>query len=55
MPLCIGFLTDFRALRNAENGYGINFFVLGVIEEGGIILDSFDDVVEQLKVWDAEL
>ena len=51
----IGFLTDFRALRNVENGYGINFFVLGVIEEGGMILDNFEDVVKQLKVWDAEL
>lgn len=51
----IGFLTDFRALRNAKNGYGINVFVLGVIEEGGMILDNFEDVIRQIKAWDAEL
>ena len=51
----IGLMTDFRALRRADNGYGINLFVLGIIEECGVILDDFDDVVKQLKVWDAEL
>ena len=51
----IGYLTDFRALRNAEKGFGLNHFVLGVIEEGGMILDNFEDVIKQLKAWDAEL
>jgi len=51
----LGFMTDFRALYRAERGYGLNLFVLGVIEECGKILADFDEVVAQLKAWDAEL
>ena len=51
----VGFMTDFRGVRRADQGYGINFFVLGVIEECGKICTDFDDVLSQLKAWDAEL
>jgi len=51
----VGFMTDFRGLRRADRGYGINLFVLGVIEECGMIFDKFDDVVKQLKAWEREL
>ncbi len=48
-------MTDFRGLRRAGRGYGINLFVLGVIEECGKIFDDFDDLVQQLKAWEQEL
>jgi nucleoside 2-deoxyribosyltransferase len=48
-------MTDFRGVRRAQQGWGINLFVLGVIEEKGNIFDNFDDVLQQLKVWDREL
>lgn len=51
----VGFMTDFRGLRRAKRGWGINLFVLGVIEECGMIYDEFSDVVRQLKTWKAEL
>jgi nucleoside 2-deoxyribosyltransferase len=49
----IGFMTDSRGTRKAAQGHGINLFVLGVIEECGVILNDFDDVLAQLKAWDA--
>lgn len=49
----IGFITDSRGTRKAEHGYGINLFVLGVIEECGVILSDFNDVIEQLKAWNS--
>jgi len=51
----IGLMTDSRGIRKKENGYGINLFVLGVLEELGPIFDNFEDVLSQLKTWDAEL
>ncbi len=51
----VGFMTDSRGTRQAEHGYGINLFVLGVIEECGVVFNDFDDVLAQLKAWDAEL
>jgi nucleoside 2-deoxyribosyltransferase len=51
----VGFMTDSRGSRKADHGYGINLFVLGVIEEGGVIYEDFDDVIAQLKKWDEEL
>jgi nucleoside 2-deoxyribosyltransferase len=50
-----GFMTDSRGLRRIEHGYGLNLFVLGVIEECGKVFSDFEDVVDQLKAWDAEL
>ena len=50
-----GWMTDFRGTRKADHGYGLNLFVLGVIEECGAIFTDFDDVVRQFEVWQAEL
>jgi nucleoside 2-deoxyribosyltransferase len=50
-----GFMTDSRGLRRIEHGYGLNLFVLGVIEECGKVFNDFDELVNQLKAWDAEL
>jgi len=49
----IGFMTDSRGTRRAEHGFGVNLFVLGVIEECGVILNDFDDVLAQLDAWDS--
>jgi hypothetical protein len=49
----VGFLTDSRGLNKAQHGYGLNMFVLGVLEECGAIYDDFGDVVKQLKAWDS--
>jgi nucleoside 2-deoxyribosyltransferase len=49
----IGFMTDFRGLRRAEHGYGTNLFVWGVLEECGVMLADFDEVIAQLKAWDS--
>ena len=51
----IGLMTDSRSIRKADHGYGVNFFVLGVIEEIGKVVHSFDEVLTQLKAWDEEL
>jgi len=51
----IGLMTDSRGLKKKDHGFGVNLFVLGVIEECGKITDSFDEVIRQLKTWDAEL
>jgi nucleoside 2-deoxyribosyltransferase len=51
----VGFITDSRGTRQRARGYGQNMFVLGVIEERGKIVDRFDDVIAQLKAWEAEL
>ncbi|HUT15334.1 MAG TPA: nucleoside 2-deoxyribosyltransferase [Anaerolineae bacterium] len=50
----IGFMTDSRGLRRADHSHGINLFVLGAIEECGMILDDFQDVIKQLQIWEAE-
>jgi len=51
----IGFMTDSRGLRRADHGHGINLFVLGAIEECGMIMNDFQEVIKQLHVWEAEL
>ncbi len=48
----IGFMTDSRGTRKAEHGYGVNLFVLGVLEECGVILSDFDDVIAKLQTWE---
>ncbi|MBM4432315.1 MAG: hypothetical protein FJ026_18500, partial [Chloroflexi bacterium] len=50
-----GWMTDFRGTRRADRGWGINLFVLGVIEECGQIFASFEGVLKQLKTWKREL
>ena len=51
----IGFMTDSRGLRRADHGHGINLFVLGAIEECGMIMNDFQDVIQQLQIWETEL
>lgn len=51
----IGFMTDSRGLRRAGHGHGINLFVLGAIEECGMIMHDFQDVIKQLQIWETEL
>ena len=51
----VGLMTDLRGLRKKDRGYGVNLFVLGAIEECGKVTDSFDEVIQQLKTWEAEL
>lgn len=47
----VGYMTDSRGLNRSSHGYGLNMFVLGVLEECGAIYDDFDDVVKQLVTW----
>lgn len=51
----IGLMTDSRSIRKVDHYYGVNFFVLGVIEEVGRVVHSFDEALAQLKAWQAEL
>lgn len=51
----VGWITDVRGTRKVTHGYGLNLFVLGVIEECGSIFTDFDDVLRQLEAWQAEL
>jgi nucleoside 2-deoxyribosyltransferase len=45
----VGWITDSRGLRRREHGYGCNHFPVGVIEEFGTIVETFDDVVSHLE------
>ena len=51
----IGLMTDSRGMRRATRGHGINLFVLGAIEECGMVMNDFRDVIKQLQIWEAEL
>ncbi len=51
----IGFVTDSRGLSKKARGFGVNMYVLGTILESGMIFDDFDQVVAQLKTWQAQL
>jgi len=51
----LGYVTDSRSVRKAEHGYGLNLFVLGVIEECGWVTHDFSRIVAQLIAWGAEL
>jgi nucleoside 2-deoxyribosyltransferase len=51
----VGFMTDSRGTRKSERLWGLNLFTLGVILECGMIYSDFDQVVDKLKSWDAEL
>ncbi len=51
----VGLVTDSRGIRKKDKGFGLNMFVLGVLEECGPIYDNFDDALKQLKTWAAEL
>ena len=53
----VGLVTDVRSARAQESheGYGLNLFVLGCIEAGGVVCESLDDVVPVLERWRGEL
>ncbi len=51
----VGLMTDSRGMRKKEKGYGLNYFVLGILEECGMVVDNFPDALMQLQRWDAEL
>jgi len=51
----LGYVMDSRGVRKAQQGYGLNLFVLGVIEECGWVTHDFRRIVAQLLAWDAEL
>ncbi|MEI7844876.1 MAG: nucleoside 2-deoxyribosyltransferase [Chloroflexota bacterium] len=51
----VGLITDSRGIGKKKNGYGLNFFILGILEEHGVIVDNFEDALQQLLKWDAEL
>jgi hypothetical protein len=48
----VGLLTDLRSTLGHE-GYGLNLFVQGCVEDGGKICGSLDEVVETLAAWKA--
>jgi nucleoside 2-deoxyribosyltransferase len=47
----VGWMTDSRGLRRKDYGYGCNHFPVGLIEESGAIVESFDKVLNQLSAW----
>ena len=51
----VGLMTDSRGHRRKETGYGLNYFVLGLVQEIGVVVDNFEDALQQLLQWDAEL
>ena len=48
----VGLMTDSRGIRKKENGYGLNYFVLGILEEFGVVVNNFQDALLQLQRWD---
>lgn len=51
----VGVMTDSRGIGKKKSGYGLNFFILGILEEHGVIVDNFEEALQQLLMWDAEL
>lgn len=51
----VGLVTDSRGTRKKEVGYGLNLFILGVLEDCGLIFDNFNDALNQLKTWASEV
>jgi nucleoside 2-deoxyribosyltransferase len=51
----VGLMTDSRGIGKKKSGYGLNFFILGILEEHGVIVDNFEDALQQLLKWNAEL
>jgi nucleoside 2-deoxyribosyltransferase len=45
---------DYRTKINGE-GKGLNGFVAGCIEKSGLITDTLEEAIQQLKAWEAEL
>lgn len=51
----VGLMTDSRGIGKKDEGYGLNFFVLGLLEADGMICDNFEDALAQLKAWAAQM
>jgi nucleoside 2-deoxyribosyltransferase len=51
----VSLMTDSRGIRKKEQGFGLNYFVLGILEDTGKVYDSFEDALGHLKTWDAEM
>jgi nucleoside 2-deoxyribosyltransferase len=51
----VGLMTDARGARKAATNWGLNYFVLGTIEECGKVVADFQDALALLKEWHAEL
>ena len=50
----VGWMTDQRGTRKQAEGWGLNLFVLGILEDDGVVVDSFEAALAQLKAWTAE-
>lgn len=50
----VGWMSDQRGSRKKAEGWGLNLFVLGILEDDGVVVDSFEAALAQLKAWAAE-
>ncbi len=51
----VGLMNDARGARKAATNWGLNYFVLGTIEECGKVVADFQDALALLKEWRGEL
>jgi nucleoside 2-deoxyribosyltransferase len=51
----VGLMTDSRGINKKERSFGVNYFVLGVLEEYGKVYTTFEEALAQLKAWNEEL
>ncbi len=51
----VGLMTDSRGTRKKDKGFGLNLFIQGILEVHGVVFDTFEDSLQQLIRWDAEL
>ncbi len=47
----LGYMTDARGVRRANQGYGCNHFPVGVIEERGYVTHQFGRILDQVNHW----
>jgi nucleoside 2-deoxyribosyltransferase len=50
----VAWQNDWRTNDKGE-GKGINGFVLGCIQDHGVVVKTLEDAIKQLKIWEAEL
>ncbi len=50
----VAFHDDWRTKVGGE-GKGLNAFVKGCIDKVGVVCNTFEDALEQLKIWQEEL
>jgi nucleoside 2-deoxyribosyltransferase len=46
---------DWRTNDEAGEGKGLNSFVLGCVRQGGTVVKTLDEAIEQLSAWRTEL